>query len=229
MVSIIIPVYNEEATIEEVINHLRTSLHSYDKEFVVVDDGSRDRTAIILDALSYLGQIRVIRHQRNRGKGEAIKSALREIQGEITVIQDGDLEYDPSDLPVLIAEITEKGEKAVYGSRNLKRGNKVGYRPFLWGGKFLSFATTILFGFRITDVNTGYKVFRTDLLKSLNLESSGFEFCEEVTAKVLRKGISIKEVPISYRPRQFSEGKKIRAADGLMAILTLIKYRFQSW
>jgi len=143
MISIIVPVYNEEATIEEVINRLRTSLPSYDKEFVVVDDGSRDRTAIILDTLSYLGRVRVIRHERNRGKGESIKSALREIRGEITVIQDGDLEYDPSDLPLLLVEITEKGGKAVYGSRNLGKGNNVGYRPFLWGGKFLSFLKLI--------------------------------------------------------------------------------------
>ena len=226
-ISVIIPVYNEEATVEEIIGRVKSSLKEYRLEIIVVDDGSRDRTGLILDTLKYQGQIKLLRHDHNRGKGEAIKSALKEISGEITVIQDADLEYDPKDLSKLIGEMSDSRIQVVYGSRNLNAANRSGYWPFLWGGKFLSYLTSILFGQRLTDINTGYKVFRTSLLKSLNLRSSGFDFCEEVTAKVLRRGITIKEVPITYNPRKFSEGKKIGAIDGLYAILTLLKYRFK--
>lgn len=227
-ISIIIPIYDEENTIEEIISRVKSSLKEYQLEIIVVDDGSRDRTGLILDMLRYQGQIKLLRHDHNRGKGEAIKSALREISGDITVIQDADLEYSPEDLSKLIEEMSDPSIQVVYGSRNLRGGNRVGYLPFLWGGKFLSFLTSILFGQKLTDINTGYKIFRTSLLRSLNLRSSGFEFCEEVTAKVLRRGITIKEVPITYSPRKFSEGKKIGALDGLYAILALLKYRFKS-
>ncbi len=226
-ISIIMPVYNEENTIEEIVRRVRDSLKEYQIEIIVVDDGSRDRTGLILDTLRYKGQIKLIRHDHNRGKGEAIKSALKEIRGEITVIQDGDLEYNPDDLSKLIEEMSDSNIQVVYGSRNLRAANRSGYLPFLWGGKFISFLTSVLFGQKLTDINTGYKVFKTSLLRSLNLRSSGFEFCEEVTAKVLRRGITIKEAPITYSPRKFSEGKKIGAIDGLYAILTLLKYRFK--
>jgi glycosyltransferase involved in cell wall biosynthesis len=226
-ISIIMPVYNEENTVEEIVSRVKSSLKEYKIEVIVVDDGSRDRTGLILDTLRYQGQIKLIRHDHNRGKGEAIKSALKEISGDITVVQDGDLEYDPEDLSKLLEEMSEVSIQVVYGSRNLRAANRSGYLPFLWGGKFLSFLTSILFGQKLTDINTGYKVFRTSLLRSLNLRSSGFEFCEEVTAKVLRRGIAIKEVPVAYRPRKFSEGKKIGALDGLYAILALLNYRFK--
>lgn len=226
LISIIIPIYNEENTIEEIISRVQTSFRDYQIEIIVVDDGSRDRSGLILDTLRFKDQIKLIRHDHNCGKGEAIKSALREISGDITVIQDADLEYAPEDLPKLVEEMIDPSIQVVYGSRNLRTANRSGYLPFLWGGKFLSFLTSVLFGQKLTDINTGYKIFRTSLLQSLNLRSSGFEFCEEVTAKVLRQGIAIKEVPITYNPRKFSEGKKIKAVDGLHAILTLLKYRF---
>lgn len=226
LISVIIPVYNEESTVEEIIRRVKDSLRSSSVEVIVVDDGSRDRTGIILDTLLYQGVIKLIRHPANLGKGAAVKSALKEAAGEIVVIQDGDLEYDPADLPALIGGVKDGGETVVYGSRNLKLGNRVGYLPFLLGGKLLSLIASILFGQRLTDINTGYKVFRTDFLKSLDLESSGFEFCEEVTAKTLKRGIRIRELPIAYSPRKFSEGKKIRFRDGLVALSTLFKYRF---
>ena len=226
MISIIIPVYNEQDTVEEVVRRVNGSLEKFEKEVIVVDDGSRDRTGIILDTLRHQNQIKLIRHSTNRGKGEAIKSALREATGEITIIQDADLEYVPSDLPLLIRTLVEGSLTVVYGSRNLMAGNRRGYRPFLWGGKLLSLVASILFNQKLTDINTGYKVFRTDFLRSLNLTSSGFEFCEEVTAKALNRGVKIKEVPINYFPRKFSEGKKIRALDGLIALTTLLKHRF---
>src|SRR3989338_3912337 len=188
MISIIIPVYNEQDTVEEVVRRVNGSLEKFEKEVIVVDDGSRDRTGIILDTLRHQNQIKLIRHSTNRGKGEAIKSALREATGEITIIQDADLEYVPSDLPLLIRTLVEGTLTVVYGSRNLLAGNRRGYRPFLWGGKLLSLVASILFNQKLTDINTGYKVFRTDFLRSLNLTSSGFEFCEEVTAKALNRG-----------------------------------------
>lgn len=227
MISVVIPVYNEQSTVEEIIQRVDNALENFDREIIVVDDGSRDRTGIILDTLAFQGRIRLIRHSSNIGKGEAIKSALKVARGEITVIQDADLEYSPDDLLSLINEVANNGCLAVYGSRNLKKSNQVGYWPFLWGGRFLSLVATVLFGQCLTDINTGYKVFRTDFIRSLGLKSTGFEFCEEVTAKVLNRGVKIKEVPISYYPRKFSEGKKIRATDGLKALMTLLRHRFQ--
>lgn len=227
MISIIVPVYNEQETVEQVVTRLEESLKNFEKEIVVVDDGSRDRTRIILDALVFQDRITLIRHERNLGKGAAIRSALAVVRGETVVIQDADLEYDTKDLPILLETLLRENCSVVYGSRNLGRAKRVGYSTFLWGGKFLSLVASLLYGQWLTDINTGYKIFRTSLIKSLNLESTGFEFCEEVTAKILKRGIKIKEITIDYWPRKFSEGKKISAADGLIGLLTLLKLRFQ--
>ena len=223
--SVIIPVYNEEATLKEIIHRVRATdlLH----EIIVVDDGSTDSSPEILARLqnSVHPYLRLLRHERNQGKGAAVRTGLTAVTGELVLVQDADLEYDPADYPALLAPFAEPSVKVVYGSRNLQ-GNPRSSFAFYWGGRLLSWIANWLFGSRITDEATGYKVIKTDLLREIGLETDGFEFCPEVTAKLLQRGVIIHEVPISYAPRSWDEGKKIRWYDGLVAIWTLIKYRF---
>lgn len=223
--SVIIPVYNERDTIQEILD--RVLGIDLEKEVIVVDDGSVDGTGDILSrlAISLDHTVKVIQHTHNQGKGAAIRTGLAHVTGDVIIIQDADLEYDPAQYPQLIRPIRERRAQVVYGSRNLSRNPRSSW-TFYWGGRLLSWITNLLYGSDITDEATGYKVFRTEVLKSLSLESTGFEFCPEVTAKVLRKGIRIYEVTISYTPRSHREGKKIRWKDGLIAIWTLVKYRF---
>lgn len=221
--SIIIPVYNEEKTIAKILSRVaEINLGPIQKQIIIVDDGSTDKTAEILKKFG--SEYLILRHPKNQGKGATIKTALSHATGEYTIIQDADLEYDPADWSKLINAI-HKNAAAIYGSRNLGKTGR-GYLPYYLGGRSLTFLTNLLFGSRLTDINTGYKLFRTDFLKSLNLKSNGFEFCEEVTCKILKRGGLIKEVPISYRPRTFKEGKKISFKDGLIGIWTIIKNRF---
>ena len=167
-----------------------------------------------------------MRHEANYGKGVAIITGLKYAQGELTLIQDADLEYDPNDYAALLEPFKDECVQVVYGSRTLKR-NKRSSSTFYWGGRLLSWITNLLYGSKITDEATGYKIFSTSLLKDLNLKSKGFEFCPEVTGKILRRKISIREVPISYNPRNWDEGKKIQWQDGFKAIWVLVKYRFK--
>ncbi len=221
MISVIIPVYNEKATVAQLIR--RVSKVPFEKEIIVVDDGSNDGTADILKEFS--GRVKLISHDQNKGKGAAIRTALREVRGDIVITQDADLEYDPSDYGKLLEPILNGETDVVYGSRNLK-DNPKSNPSFYLGGVILSKLANFLYGAHITDEATGYKLFRTEVLKSLNLRCNGFEFCPEVTAKVLRRGHKIKEIPISYQPRGFSQGKKICWLDGVKAVITLLKYRF---
>nr|HID13715.1 glycosyltransferase family 2 protein [Anaerolineae bacterium] len=168
--------------------------------------------------------LKIVHHEQNRGKGAAIRTALEHVTGDVVITQDADLEYDPREYPRLLAPFEDPAVQVVYGSRNLRRNPRSSW-SFYWGGRLLSWIANLLYGSHITDEPTGYKVFRADLLRSLDLQSDGFEFCPEVTSKVLRRGIEIHEVPISYRPRAFDEGKKINWRDGLWAIWTLLKYR----
>lgn len=218
------PVYNEAATLEEIINRVRATNLAY--EIIAVDDGSTDDSPAILQRLA-TGQpsLQILRHDQNRGKGAAMRTGLAEVTGDYVLVQDADLEYDPADYPALLAPFGLFDVEAVYGSRNLRRNPRSSW-SFYWGGRLLSWVTNRLYGSHITDEATGYKIIRTDLLRDLNLETTGFEFCPEVTAKLLQRGVSIHEVPISYQPRSWNEGKKIRWFDGLIAIWTLIKYRF---
>lgn len=223
--SVIIPIYNEQKYLKEVIHRVNeTGLPS---EIICVDDGSSDNTLSILNELRNNSpiQIKVISHKKNRGKGAAIKSGLNEVTGDIVLIQDADLEYDPGNYTDLIKPFEDKGIKVVYGSRNLIKNPKSSL-AFYYGGRLLSVITNILYGSKITDESTCYKVFRTDLLREMNLTEEGFDFCPEATSKTLKKGIEIHEVPISYNPRSREEGKKIKWYDGVIAIWTLIKYRF---
>ena len=220
--SVLIPCYNERQTILEVVRRVKAI--GLDVEIIIVDDGSTDGTREILQSLNG-DRFKVVLHDRNRGKGAAIRTALPLVTGDVVVVQDADLEYDPQDLGSLVEPIRSGRTSVAYGSRNL-RPNVRSYSTFYWGGRVVSWVTTLLYGSRITDEPTGYKMFRTDVLRGLDLKSERFEFCSEVTAKLLRDGHTIVEVPISYAPRSFAEGKKIRWTDGLVAIWALIRYRF---
>jgi glycosyltransferase involved in cell wall biosynthesis len=226
--SVVIPAYNEERTILQVIEQvLAVSLDGVEKEIVIVNDGSTDQTATVLQTLSARnpGQLTIVHHGRNQGKGAAIRTAMEHVTGDLVVTQDADLEYDPQDYAALLAPFSDPAVQVVYGSRNL-RANPRSTWSFYWGGRLLSWVANLLYGSHISDEATGYKVFRTGLLRSLDPEPTRFEFCPEMTGKLLRQGIEIHEVPISYRPRSFAEGKKISWRDGIDAIWTLAKYRF---
>jgi len=225
--SIIIPVFNEEKTIGKILKCVvNAPLLNWEKEIIVINDGSTDNTEVVIEELrKSLSEIIYIKHLQNHGKGAAIKTALHYISGDFVIIQDADLEYDPNDYQKLVSLI-EKGYNVVYGSRNLDKKTKRGYFFYFLGGKIITTFCNLLFHSRLTDINTGYKLFQSEIIKSLNLESNGFEFCEEVTAKILKRKIPIKEVAINYYPRTFKEGKKIRFKDGIRAILTLLKFKF---
>ncbi|MBI4799077.1 MAG: glycosyltransferase family 2 protein [Desulfarculus sp.] len=222
MLSVIIPAYNEEAYIATVLERVRAV--AMPKEIIVVDDGSKDATAAIVEGLGG-DDLTLIRHGRNQGKGAAIRSGLERASGEVVIIQDADLEYDPEDYHAVVGPIIGGLARVVYGSRVLNRANRYSYLSFYWGGRLVSLATNLLYGSRLTDEPTCYKAFETPLLKSLGLTCTGFEFCPEVTGKLLKRGITIHEVPISYVPRDKGQGKKITFKDGFEAIWVLLKVR----
>ncbi len=223
--SIIIPVYNEEATLEEIVARVRAT--GLAGEIIAVDDGSTDQSPAILNRLQASGEppLHLLCHDRNRGKGAAMRTGLDAVTGNLVLVQDADLEYDPADYAALLAPFADSSVEVVYGSRNLQRNPRSSW-SFYWGGRLLSWIANGLYGSHITDEATGYKVIKTDLLRDLGLETDGFEFCPEVTGKLLQRGVDIHEVPISYYPRSWDQGKKIQWFDGVIAIWTLVKYRF---
>lgn len=223
--SIIIPAYNEAETIEKVIDAVKKQKIPIEKEIIAVNDGSTDST---LEKLKTIKGIKIVSYGKNRGKGHAIKIGIRESKGEIVLIQDADLELTPEDYPELIKPIIEGKTAVVYGSRIL--GKREGSQIFIYniGGRFITFIANILFGTKITDEPCGYKIFRKDIFESIRLESNGFDWEPEITAKIAKKGIKIHEVPVRYFPRTAKQGKKLRAKDGLIAAWTLIKYRFKN-
>jgi glycosyltransferase involved in cell wall biosynthesis len=218
--SIIIPAFNEARTIAEIISRVKGV--KLEKEIIVVDDGSTDETSKILDTIDGITVI----HKKNGGKGSAIREGIEAVSGDVTVIQDADLEYDPNDFVAMMKTMQQEKADVVYGSRILHADYRISYKRFFWGGKVVTTIANLLYGLSITDEPTCYKMIKTDLLKSLKLRCTRFEFCPEVTAKVARRRIRIVEIPISYNPRSIEDGKKINAFDGLEAIWTLIKYRF---
>lgn len=229
MLSIIIPVYNEAETVARVIERvLAVELEGFEREIIAVNDGSTDGTEAVLERLAdgRSNLVTVIHHERNRGKGAAIQTALKHVRGDIVITQDADLEYDPEEYPKLLALFEDPTVRVVYGSRNLRKNPRSSWR-FYWGGRLLSWVANLLYGSDLTDEATGYKLFRTELLRSLDLQADGFAFCPEVTGKVLRQDIEIHEIPISYEPRGLDEGKKISWRDGLEAVWVLIKHRFR--
>jgi len=198
-------------------------------EIIVIDDCSADSSLGILEKLKDDGQLplKILRHEKNKGKGAAIRTALPEVSGELVLIQDADLEYDPEEnYPVILEPFSDPNVKVVYGSRNLFR-NPRSFISYYWGVMVLSWMINILYGSRVTDSYTCYKVFRTNIIKDIEIESNGFELCAEITTKVLNKKVKIHEVPISYVPRTREEGKKIKWIDGLIGLWTILKYRFK--
>ncbi|MDD2785445.1 MAG: glycosyltransferase family 2 protein [Patescibacteria group bacterium] len=227
--SIIIPVYNEEKTVEALlrkVNGVRLS-DGTTKEIIVVNDGSTDGTVNVLNRLKSELNFILLQMDKNRGKGSAIREGIKHVTGDYTVIQDADLEYDPQDLNNILSFAMQNNSPVVYGSRRLLKGNsQYAALAFYIGGVFLSWLTNVLYAQNITDEPTCYKMFKTDLIKSLPLTCERFEFCPEVTALIAKKGIKIPEVPINYYPRNVQEGKKINWKDGLQAAWTLVKFRF---
>ncbi len=222
--SVIIPAYNEENTIAYVVMRIFALRLDFDFEIIIIDDGSTDNTAGVIKKLGL--PVVYIRLEKNQGKGMALRRGIQEAGGDVILIQDADFEYDPKDYRALLKPIVSGEAEVVYGSRILNKENTYSYKRYYWGGRLLSWWTNLLYGSRLTDEATGYKVFKAEVLKSLNLTCCRFEFCPEVTAKLLRRGIAIMEVPITYVPRSIAEGKKISGKDGVIALWTLFKLRF---
>ncbi len=221
--SIIIPTYNERKTILEILNRInKVKLNKIEKEIIIVDDFSTDGTR---DILKKTKDCKIFFHEKNKGKGSAIRTGLKHSTGGIILIQDADLEYNPNDYPKLIGPILNKKSKVVYGSRFSKK-HKAKYKVYYLGNIILSLITRVLYLRKITDMETCYKVFRKDVIKSIRLKAKRFDFEPEITAKLIKKGYKIIEVPIGYKCRDFKEGKKITWKDGLKAAFYLLKYRF---
>jgi glycosyltransferase involved in cell wall biosynthesis len=232
LLSILIPAYMEERTIEEVLTRVLavdTESLGFDKEIVVCDDGSTDATASIVKKLAAgESRVKLVRHHKNRGKGAAIRTALEVAGGEYCLIQDADLEYEPGDYPRML-EAAAKGADVVYGSRFLTTDRPEGMKTANYiANRILAITANLLYGLDITDEATCFKLLRTDLLRSLELECKRFEFCPEVTAKVGKAGIKVIEVPIRYQARSVEEGKKVRWTDGFEAVWVLVKNRLKS-
>ena len=222
--SIIVPVYNEARTLGDILARLFAL--PIECEIIAVDDASSDKGPHILRKMADDGRLIFLAHEKNRGKGAAIRTGLARATGEYTVIQDADLEYDPSDIVAMLKIAEEKKADAVFGSRIHNPQSGISYRRYYWGGKFLTILANLLYGVNISDESTCYKMVRTEVLKSMNLTCNRFEFCPEVVAKLGKRHIPIHEIPISYIPRKIDAGKKIRWHDGAMAIWTLIRLRF---
>jgi dolichol-phosphate mannosyltransferase len=220
-VSVIVPVYNEVAHVDELLEAIHAS--PVKKEIIIVDDGSSDGTREKLLAMPLADDVTMVFHERNCGKGAAIRTGLAYARGEYILIQDSDLEYDPQDYPALLRPLEQRQANVVYGVRPDRPER--GLRFFL-GAKLLTHLANLLYGAGIHDEATCYKVFRRSLIEQVDLQCRRFEFCPEVTAKLCRMGEKIAEVPIAYTPRTAGEGKKIRHADGWSAIWTLLRYRF---
>ncbi len=222
-VSVVIPVYNEESTIREIV--MRVQAVPVEKEIIVVDDYSTDGTEAELKKLEAEGVIRLFRHAVNQGKGAACRTGISKVAGDVVIIQDADLEYDPADYPDLLAPIEKGRAKVVYGSRFLGP-HKAMYFWHSVGNKMLTLVTNVLYDTTLTDMETCYKVFTADIARKLMLKSNRWGFDPEITAKILRMGNRIYEVPISYTGREFDEGKKISWKDGFTIVWVLVKYKF---
>ena len=222
--SIIIPAYNERSTIKEIIKKVKEVKLPIEKEIIVVDDGSTDGTTEIIKEMEKEID-KVVYHGKNRGKGAAIRSGIKVATGELILIQDADLEYDPEDYEKLLRPILKGKAQVVYGSRFTGERKNMFFTHWI-GNRFLTLITNILYGTTLSDMETCYKLFKREVIKDIKIKSDRFNFEPEITAKILKKKIRIYEVPISYSGREYSEGKKISWKDGIIALWTLIKYRF---
>ncbi len=224
-ISVLIPVYNEERTILELIRRVRAVELPYRREIVIVDDGSTDGTREVLAREAKgASDLKLIYHPVNRGKGAAIRTALEAATGDVLIIQDADLEYDPRDYPTLLRPIVEGRSQVVYGSRFLGE-HKAMYFWHAVGNRFLTLVTNLLYDTTLTDMETGYKVFTAEVARQLRLRSDRWGFDPEITAQILKRGYRIYEVPISYNGREYWEGKKITWRDGITVLVTLLRCR----
>ncbi len=222
--TVLIPVYNEIHTIREILKRVQNT--GLADEILLVDDGSVDGTRDILEELNGQGPIKVILHEKNQGKGAAVRTGIKNASGDVLLIQDADLEYDPRDYPKLLKPLEEGLSDVVYGSRFLGAPRRVAMFWHMVANKLLTLMTNILYNTILTDMETGYKVFRKEVIADIPLHAKRFEFEPEFTAKILKRGVRIFEVPISFNPRDYEEGKKIGLSDAFEAVWALIKYRF---
>lgn len=223
-ITILIPTYNEIHTIQEILKRVQAA--GIADEILVVDDGSTDGTRGILQDLDGDGPVKVIFHEKNRGKGAAVRTGIQHAEGDVIIIQDADLEYDPRDYPGLLKPIQEGLADVVYGSRFLGGPRRPVMFWHMVANKILTLMTNILYNTILTDMETGYKVFRRQVVEGINLKSKRFEFEPEFTAKILKRKVRIFEVPITFNPRDYEEGKKIGLKDAFHAVWALLKYRF---
>lgn len=222
--SVIIPVYNEKNTVREIVHRVKATGLAW--EILMVDDGSKDGTREILAELDGKDGVRVILHDKNQGKGAAVRTGLQNALGEILLIQDADLEYDPREYPNLLKPIEEGIADVVYGSRFLGAPHRAILFWNMVANKLLTLMTNILYNNILTDMETGYKVFRHEVVQDMKLRANRFDFEPEFTAKILKRNVRLFEVPISFNPREYSEGKKIGLRDAFEAVWALLKYRF---
>lgn len=224
-ISVIIPVYNELHTIQEVVQRVQSQ--PFSKEIIIVDDYSSDGTRQLLQTSAWPPNVRVLYHERNMGKGAGIRTALQAVTKDIIIIQDADLEYNPSDFAVVLRPILDGVADVVYGSRFLGIHRSFMLHHYV-GNKMLTLITNVLYNNILTDMETGYKAFRAPVLKGIKIKSNRFDFEPEITAKVLKRGYRIYEVPIYYAGRDYAEGKKITWRDGVSALWALIRFRFSN-
>jgi len=222
--SVIIPVYNEVDNIQEILKRVQATKLA--AEIVVVDDGSKDGTRDILQKLDGRKKVRVILHEKNQGKGAAVVTGMTAAKGDILLIQDADLEYNPHDYPVLLQPIKEGIADVVYGSRFLGGPHRVAMFWHMVANQLLTTMTNILYNTILTDMETGYKVFRREVIEGLTIKSKSFNFEPEFTAKILKRNYRIFEVAIAFNPRDYSQGKKIKLKDAFEAVFALLRYRF---